>query len=115
MTRLEWKNHWRQLRESKSKEEISTGTMVAVLKERYDYIYTPKQEAFIRLACRYKTKLPKSYQDKIESWKPEARRLGSERLKSLIYGKNPFLDLLPKDDEFKGKYVPIPIMYGSDE
>lgn len=40
-----------------------------------------------------------------------------EYMKDLVYKENPFLALVPKNespDGFAGKYIPVPLEYGSD-
>lgn len=40
----------------------------------------------------------------------------SEVLKDLLYSKNPFLELIPKDSAaFQGSYYPVPLIYGKPE
>lgn len=36
-------------------------------------------------------------------------------IKDLIYSKNPFLSLIPKNQGFSGAYLPLPIAYTDDE
>lgn len=43
---------------------------------------------------------------------------GDDYLKDLVYKKNPFLALVPKDESpsgFAGKYIPVPIIYGTGQ
>ncbi len=43
---------------------------------------------------------------------------GDDYLKDLVYKKNPFLALVPKDESpsgFAGKYIPVPIIYGTPQ
>lgn len=42
----------------------------------------------------------------------------TEYMKDLVYKKNPFLALVPKDESpsgFAGKYIPVPIVYGTPQ
>ena len=111
MNRREWYLFYRQSRIDKPKNSLTIGELTEVLKEIYDYYYTPKQEVFIRLVNRYANNLNKSYFDKIESWKPKAKKKARDQFRQLIYSSNPLFEMIPKDDDFKGKYVPIPITY----
>src|SRR5258706_9675132 len=41
---------------------------------------------------------------------------GDDYMKDLVYEKNPFLALVPKDESpsgFAGKYIPVPLVYGT--
>lgn len=43
---------------------------------------------------------------------------GDDYMKDLVYKKNPFLALLPKDESpggFAGKYIPVPLVYGTPQ
>ena len=43
---------------------------------------------------------------------------GDSYMQDLVYRKNPFLALVPKDespDGFAGKYIPVPLIYGSNQ
>lgn len=43
---------------------------------------------------------------------------GDDYMKDLVYKKNPFLALVPKDespDGFAGKYIPVPLVYGTPQ
>lgn len=43
---------------------------------------------------------------------------GDEFMKDLVYKKNPFLALIPKDESpsgFAGKYIPVPLIYGTPQ
>lgn len=43
---------------------------------------------------------------------------GDDYMKDLVYKKNPFLALVPKDespDGFAGKYIPVPLVYGAPQ
>lgn len=43
---------------------------------------------------------------------------GDDYLKDLVYRKNPFLALIPKDESpsgFAGKYIPVPVIYGVNQ
>lgn len=43
---------------------------------------------------------------------------GDDYMKDLVYRKNPFLALVPKDESptgFAGKYIPVPIIYASNQ
>jgi hypothetical protein len=43
---------------------------------------------------------------------------GGDYMKDLVYKKNPFLALVPKDESpegFAGKYIPVPVIYGSNQ
>lgn len=43
---------------------------------------------------------------------------GDDYMKDLVYRKNPFLALVPKDESpsgFAGKYIPVPLIYGSNQ
>lgn len=43
---------------------------------------------------------------------------GDDYMKDLVYRKNPFLALVPKDESvngFSGKYIPVPIIYGTPQ
>lgn len=121
MTKNQWINKYREKRiEQRNfwRNQPTTGfsnTFNAVLKELYDYIYTDKQQVSITLVHRYKEKLPVEYVKKhetlVEIWKPEAKIRAAEMWKSLIYAKNPFLAMIPKENEFSGKYYPVPIKY----
>jgi hypothetical protein len=44
--------------------------------------------------------------------------VGDDYMKDLVYRKNPFLALIPKDespDGNPGKYIPVPLIYGSNQ
>lgn len=113
MNRLEWKLHYRQVRldAKNSYFQVTAGDFTSALKELYGYIYTPKQDVFIRLCGRYRDQLDKSYFDKIDSWKPEAKIRAEECLRGLVYSRNPFLGMLDKSP-FSGLYFPVPIVFG---
>jgi len=93
--------------------------MVSALKQLYGFIYTPKQEAFIHLVLRYKKKLSRAAAAEklriIHSWRPEARRAAKERMRSLVFNKNPLLALMPKSGGWSGGYYPVPISSDTDE
>ncbi len=38
----------------------------------------------------------------------------SSLMKDLVYNKKPFLQLVPKDDNWGGKYIPVPIVFGKE-
>lgn len=43
---------------------------------------------------------------------------GDDYMKDLVYKKNPFLALVPKDESpggFSGKYIPVPLVYGTPQ
>ena len=43
---------------------------------------------------------------------------GDDYMKDLVYKKNPFLALCPKDESpsgFAGKYIPVPLIYGTPQ
>lgn len=43
---------------------------------------------------------------------------GDDYMKDLVYKKNPFLALVPKDespDGMAGKYLPVPLIYGTPQ
>lgn len=43
---------------------------------------------------------------------------GDDYMKDLVYRKNPFLALVPKDESptgFAGKYIPVPLIYGTPQ
>lgn len=43
---------------------------------------------------------------------------GDDYMKDLVYKKNPFLALIPKDESaggFAGKYIPVPLVYGAPQ
>lgn len=43
---------------------------------------------------------------------------GDDYMKDLVYKKNPFLALVPKDESpsgFAGKYIPVPLIYGTPQ
>ena len=43
---------------------------------------------------------------------------GGDYMQDLVYRKNPFLALVPKDESpsgFAGKYIPVPLIYGSNQ
>lgn len=43
---------------------------------------------------------------------------GEDYMKDLVYKKNPFLALVPKDESpsgFAGKYIPVPLVYGTPQ
>lgn len=43
---------------------------------------------------------------------------GDDYMKDLVYKKNPFLALVPKDESpsgFAGKYIPVPLVYGTPQ
>lgn len=43
---------------------------------------------------------------------------GDDYMKDLVYKKNPFLALIPKDESpsgFAGKYIPVPLVYGTPQ
>lgn len=43
---------------------------------------------------------------------------GDDYMQDLVYRKNPFLALVPKDESpqgFAGKYIPVPLIYGSNQ
>jgi hypothetical protein len=43
---------------------------------------------------------------------------GDDYMKDLVYKKNPFLALIPKDESpsgFAGKYIPVPLIYGTPQ
>jgi hypothetical protein len=43
---------------------------------------------------------------------------GDDYMKDLVYKKNPFLALVPKDESptgFAGKYIPVPLIYGANQ
>lgn len=43
---------------------------------------------------------------------------GGDYMKDLVYKKNPFLALVPKDESpsgFAGKYIPVPLVYGTPQ
>lgn len=43
---------------------------------------------------------------------------GDDYMKDLVYKKNPFLALVPKDESpggFAGKYIPVPLVYGAPQ
>ena len=43
---------------------------------------------------------------------------GDDYMKDLVYKKNPFLALVPKDEApggFAGKYIPVPLIYGTPQ
>ncbi len=110
MTRQEWILHYRRIRVEQPKTTISSVDMTNVIREFYEYLYTPEQLVFIKLVRRYKDKLSSSYLDKVESFKPEAKERAERVMKDLVYRTNPFLSLLPKGiDSWQGKYVPVPI------
>ncbi len=112
MNKHEWIIHYRSIRLNRTKAVATQCQLIAVLHELYDFAYTDKQETFIRLVNRYKSKLGQEYLDKIESWKPEAKLKAQEYFKYLVYKDNPFLRMIPKDD-LCGKYIPVPIIYGN--
>ena len=103
MTKKEWAIHWRQFRSNRPKVFNTTGQLTAALRELYDYSFTPKQSAFIRLVNRYKKKLGPEYFEQIERWKPDAKARASEIFKTLVYSKNPFLGMLIKKDNVSVK------------
>lgn len=44
--------------------------------------------------------------------------VGDDFMKDLVYKKNPFLALVPKDESpggFAGKYIPVPLIYGTPQ
>jgi hypothetical protein len=44
--------------------------------------------------------------------------VGDDYMKDLVYRKNPLLALIPKDESpagFTGKYIPVPLIYGSNQ
>lgn len=117
MTKAQWVRQWREIRIQKrlsANKSLTSTTFVAALREVYDYIYLPKQTVFIDLVERYQTKLSPEFiiksQELIKKWKPEAKVRASDIMKNLIYNSNSFLKMIPKD-EFKGAYIPIPIIY----
>ena len=118
MTRDEWVVHWRnfriQERENRPKISLSSKSINSVLKELYGYMYLPKQNVFINLISRYENKLDRDFvkdaKEKIERWKPQAKDRAHEIFRSLIYSKNPLLELVKKD-ESKGVSFPVPIKY----
>lgn len=114
MNRQKWYEHWRQQRIGREKFTTSVCSLNEVLRELYGHHYTEKQRAFIHLVSRYRDMLPKSYVEKIESWKPEAKRLADEFIKDITYNKNPFLSLLPKSD-FSGVYLPVPVAFNESD
>lgn len=119
MTKQEWKLHWRQLRKERKPVTLTYRTVVSALKNLYTYVYTPQQDAYIHLLRRYKKKIPieKAVQktNKIRSWRKEAKERAQKFFRALIYNNNPFLSLIPKNEEFSGRYIPVPINFGDDE
>ncbi len=120
MTKKQWIIEYRQKRiEEKlrwSRQTIvSSSIFNEVLKELYDYLYLPKEQVAITLVHKYKEKLSAEYLDRhaklLAEWKPEAKIRVAEMWKSLIYDKNPFLAMIPKENQFAGKYYPVPIKY----
>lgn len=126
MTKAKWLVHWREERIKernylRSLPYVEIGNLSSFLKEMYDHIFTSKQDAFIRLTERYKSKLSKEYLEdaakRIESWKPAARERSKEVFKSLVYSRNPFIEGF-KDipNGFNtGSYFPVPIIYKEKE
>lgn len=118
MTKNEWIRYWREERIRQRRltpKTLSTSNLISVLREYYDYAYLPEQEAFSNLVERYKDKISPELIQKhkrlMKIWKPEAKKRASEQMKNIIYDSNPFLKMVPKDDSFKGVYIPIPIKY----
>lgn len=70
--------------------------MVAALHEFYDYDWTPEQRVFIHLVERYHSRLPQRYLDRIEEWRPEAKKRASEMFKKLLCDDNPMLRMIPQ-------------------
>ncbi len=118
MTKVEWKESYRQLRLARTKTSISHETLMNVFKEMYSYDFLPQQEVFIRLVRRYGSKLSdsKKHLAKIEQWRPEAKARADEHFKHLVYDLNPFLSLVPKSGgSFSGAYLPVPFITGEDD
>lgn len=124
MTREEWRNAHRLERveaNERYKKEHPPGSglgqraMVRAFRALYIYEYTPKQDVIIRLFYKYRSKLPRPdqtrYLKQIHRWMPEARQRGKERMRSLVYSKNPLLDLVEKQD-WSGSSFPMPIESG---
>ena len=117
MTKNEWIREWRERRISNRhlRELLPTGNIGKLLRELYQYSYTIKQQSIIGLVERYKNKLSseyiKNHEKLMEKWRPEAKARASEMFSNLIYKKNPFLSLIPKEDNFAGKYIPVPLKY----
>lgn len=114
MSREEWKLHWQRVRAERPKSYVCIGQITPALQELYDYVYLPKQDVYIHLVNRYKAKLRQEHFDKIESWKPEAKKRAKERLGQFVYYKNPLFELFSKGG-FKGSYMPVPMAITEEE
>lgn len=114
MTRDEWKSEQRKIRVERLKEPLAAGVITGLLRELYSYSWTEKQQAYIKLVERYKDRLPQRYQDQIEAWRPEAKERAKDLFQSLLSPSNPFLEFIKKSDDFSGKYVPVPFIFGQE-
>ncbi len=112
MTRAEWVIEWRRRRVEKEGIEITLSNYSAALSEVYDYIYTPKEQAYMRLVNRYRPKLRQEHFDKVESFKSPARQRAKELLKTIVYSESPFLKMTAKDEpSFYGTFIPVKLTW----
>lgn len=115
MTRAEWYTHWREERIKRRRPVPFIGSYVSILKELYDFQYTDNEEIFINLVERYRDKLPRPIAARklnlVRVIRRAAKKRAAETFRHLVYGANPFLRLIPKED-FSGAFIPVPLKFG---
>lgn len=121
------KSEWKLLYGAQRKAAREAGTnalasltvraLTMLFREIYGTEYLPSQRAFMGLVRRYEDKMTRASllpkKKLIRSWRPSARQRAKDRMHSLVYSKNPFLSLTIKDDSYSGKYISVPITYGT--
>lgn len=87
------------------------------LKELYEIgNLSEAEEKLYYLICRYDRQKKVSLRLRYKKWRlrRKAKKAGSKWMKDLVYANNPFLALIPKEDDFAGKYITLPIEYDDE-
>ncbi len=82
------------------------------LKEHF-YIgcLSESDQAKAHLISRYWSKVSSRLHGEYKELLIEGKDAFDERIKHIVYAKNPLLEMIKKDNSFEGKYLPIPIEY----
>lgn len=84
--------------------------MTEALKELYGVHLIGKDSVKYNLICKYEDRI--SNRLLFEKNKLHAK---GEAQADLVYRENPLLKMISKGDDFRGSYMPIPLIYGADQ
>ena len=90
-------------------------TVAQILKYLYSFYLNDKDSAKHYLIERYWMILPYKFIREYNELEKKGQNQENPWMKDLIFKSNPLLKLIPKNENFQGKYPQVPLIYGKKD